>query len=927
MSGEGGEGPYLEPVDDVPAADERPYVEPVYLEVATADESAKAPQEGPPRKRKVRAAREQPEADAVWLAVLAAVMTERPLLLALWPDATAAAMLRQPPTPDRLAERCGEAMRAFDAIARRDDDARARADVAHRSLQQKVSEHATPALLRDAAVEALRAVQLRDLAAALTVIAAGARHLDGDDLRRLAVAAADRGLTGEDARGLAAREGYELREGENTWSALDALPGAPRSLAAAAAAVLRKPTPALQALRDGAVARWVAANDGPADVIEGVDDARRTFERGSAEGLALHRLAWALGGRELVPLLATAVSTPEELAAELRSRRVTPQALAVIAREGTLAAWLRLHGRGSAADAADLLAKGAPSGPRRLGWALGEPFAVGGRSFSDPSALAREAAEALDLRGPLGECYASGDLLAWLESLPPTSRHEDWILALRDASQRAFADTLALWSWVYRLARRRTLTVASGRGQLVTLTSLEQLKVTQQVADVWDGLKLALRTGDLAGWLGVLGFESSLDLPRPPVDEDIELNALLWEVGHRGLVLEWGRRDFAVSALTDLVRAYQEDCAQLEGQVRRGYVLAWLDRFHGETPIVGKVKLRDVTEAFRAEIPRLPSGYTGLKLALLCGLRYLPVDPTRPGDAANHRGFVGVGSTGAAGAWEPLREHVAQGAAQLWLARLPDVGPRRGPALALGAFMEVSLDALDSDATASSPPAPAKGRGRKRVAKPPARPIDATIARLAKALGNPQPSPALAAELSGRVSAPPGAAADAPARASVAPPLPSIPPRASVAPPPPSVPPRASVAPASNPYLPGQPLLVLPPPSTPPPPSTTPPPSAPPPPLPAVPAEAPRVSVAPASMPAWRPSQQAAPQPSFTVWAEPSAPIGPRAVTPAGPPPEALSRAWFAGLTGGQSAVFALALLVLLVPVCCCFVGAFGAGR
>ncbi len=793
------DAPYLEALAQEPVStDERAYVEPAYLEVARpsmAPEEPAEPDAPVARKRKVRASeRRRGEPDAAWIAVMASLVGERPLLLALWPDASVAELLRDPPATARVRERADEAVRALDAIARSDASARARAEVAHHALQARLVKLPAGDGLGAGACDELRAFARREFLSALAVLGAGAKALRADDLRRVDVLARERGLSAEEARAMAHDEGFTWHEEASAWTPLDAMPGAPQGPEAAASAVLQHPLPALRALRGGVLERWLVANRAHDEMLGALAEARRLLERNAREGLVVHSVSWALGGRTLRASAVASIDTPAQIATLLRDRTLSTEVLTALAQEGTLAAWLRLHGHGSAAAASELVAQGVPSGLRRLGWTLGQPFWLRDRSFTDPAALARDVSRSKDLQGVLVESYASGDLLAWFESLPKAARPEEAIDAFRRGSARP-DDTLPLWRWVFRTAQMRTLNVPSGRGRMIPLTALDALHVTHQVADLWDGLKFALRTGELHGWLSVHGFESALDLPRPPANEDVELNALLWELGHRGLVLEWGERDFAVNAPSDLVRAYLDDWAQLETQVRRGYVLAWLDRFHGDATVVGRVRITDVSAAFRAEIPRLPSGFVSLKLALLCGLRVLPLDPTRPGDAESCRGYVGIvnGPTTAT-AWEPLREHFAHGSAQLWLARLPDVGPRRGPTLAQSAFLDVPIDALDGDGTASTPPAaPSRGRSRKRNAAPAQRPVDATMARIAKTLGEPQPSPVLVAEraasatassapaqLSATSSTPPASAATDLARVLPTPPLvrhtPQVPP-------------------------------------------------------------------------------------------------------------------------------------------------------
>jgi hypothetical protein len=295
--------------------------------------------------------------------------------------------------------------------------------------------------------------------------------------------------------------------------------------------------------------------------------------------------------------------------------------------------------------------------------------------------------------------------------------------ALRRAAS-AGNDPLALWVGVYAQARAGALEVLNNAGTRVVLNSVDQLRSTSLVADLWDDLRRLLRTGELLAWLArqLPGFDP-WRYPRPVRDEEVELNALLWDLGHGGLVLEWGVRDLAICTPEDLVRAYQTDCRQFEAHLTRGHVLAWLERFHGERP-VGGMPLSEVLGSLRAEQGRLASGYLALKVALLCGLRYLPLSPTDPGDQATYRGYGGVFRDGSASAsaWDPLRDHITVGTALLWLAQLPEARPEIAAALVRSAF-----------------PEPGKDSPRERAARfQPA---------LASSFGVPRPSTVLEAEL------------------------------------------------------------------------------------------------------------------------------------------------------------------------------------
>lgn len=738
------------------------YLEPVASPTARNDDEDEGPRTDATRRKKVRAAdRVASSSDQVSLALVAALQSERPLLAALWPDLSPAELVRSPPPAEAFTARCDYARRAIDAVGRRDAESRARAEIAQRNLTQHLARlSAQGGEARDEALAELTRAQERDLLDAVKILAGGQKVLYAADVSRLDAAAETRGIDAARGRSLARAEGYELHDAESRlWTPLEALPGAPATMDAAATALLQHPAQGAEAVRSGAVLAWLRANNASPDVVSKARDARMAAERGGAESLAVHAQVWALGRRDLIAGRQW-LRAPGEIAPAVRAATLTLDDLARAAKDGVLGAWLRMQGWVAAAGASDLVARGEPSGMKRLAWALGEPFVVGDQGFTDPSTLARGVMSRPDLRETLTGLYASGDLLAWLESLPPAQRDEVWIDRLRRAAgegARAI-DPLALWLGVYAHARVGTLSVHDASGNLVVLGSVEQLTITTQVAEMWDALKRVYRTGELLAWLAMVAPDRELPaVPRPPRDEDAELNAVLWSLGHKGLVLEWGPRDFGVSSPGDLVRAYQTSWQQLESQLARGYVFDWVTRFHGGAAVVqgdGRERaatVRDVVAALRGEVGRLPGGYLALKLALLSGLRYLPLDPCAPGDAATFRGYQGVTQQPSVDprGWEPLRDHARHGSAILWLAMSPGVRPQLARSMVQSAFR-----------APDAPPEDAAHHQRVMAAMP-------------RTFGDPIPSPALQAEFAGASRAPQGSVRGAPTAPAVTPTRPS----------------------------------------------------------------------------------------------------------------------------------------------------------
>ncbi|MFO0601871.1 MAG: hypothetical protein U0324_01795 [Polyangiales bacterium] len=131
---------------------------------------------------------------------------------------------------------------------------------------------------------------------------------------------------------------------------------------------------------------------------------------------------------------------------------------------------------------------------KRLAWSLGEPLVVGDAAVGDPDSLARAVLSRPELRELLAS--STPRATSWRGSnrchrccatsrgRPPPPRPRR-----RAPHQRP---TSRAWRGLYQHARTTTLTVADGAGNAVVLTSPALLRVTAQVADVWDSLKRAL---------------------------------------------------------------------------------------------------------------------------------------------------------------------------------------------------------------------------------------------------------------------------------------------------------------------------------------------------------------------------------------------------------------------------------------------------
>lgn len=652
-----------------------------------------APAGGGRRKARAGDRAEASVRDAVSLAIVAALPTDRTVLAALWPDLSPQELLRSPPPPQALRARVEFARGAIDAVGRRDAESRARAQLAQRALDAHLARIGDGDDALPAALAELRDAQREEVLAFARMLVGEGGTLVPGDVSRVIAAAQGRGIDVEVARSWLRGAGItEAAVDSRPWAPLDALPGAPSTVDDVALALLRHPAQSAEILRAGTLLAWLRANGATGELVERSRDARMVLERGAPAALAVHQQAWALGRRELI-LGSVWLRSPTELAAATRGGHLTGDDLSRAARDGLLGAWLRLHGWIAASGAADLAARGDPSGLKRLAWSLGDALVVGDASFTDLDAFAQALLTREPVRAAATALLASGDLLAWMESLPPAQRDEVWIDRLRRARANP-GDALPMWMGARARVGRGPLALTDRAGQPVVISSPAALRITSQVSALWDALKASYRRGELLAWLAVMAPElERTDTPWPPQDEDAELNAILWSLGHVGLVMEWGEEDRGVTAPADIVRAYQSSWQRLEALVARGFVLTWLIRFHGAIPLAPggaepPITLGEALSGLHAEGARLPAGYASLKLAALCGLRALPLDPTQPGDDATLRGYVSAapGQTSDVRAWEPLRGHVIHGSALLWLALQPRVSPAVAKALLRAAF-------------------------------------------------------------------------------------------------------------------------------------------------------------------------------------------------------------------------------------------------
>nr|MBK7069435.1 hypothetical protein [Deltaproteobacteria bacterium] len=199
--GERGSDGYLEvTTDEGSARRAAPAAGPVgeaYLETSGPPEEP-----SPVGRRKVRADDREPLVDdGAWDAVMGALVADRPFLLALWPDANPVEQLLSPPAAEAMMRRCEEAMRAVDAMGRRHDEARARADVAHRALRRYIDAFATDRHgQRNKVIAELDDVMLARMLEVIRALAGSAMTLGVAESRRLREIADTYGITPGRAR-------------------------------------------------------------------------------------------------------------------------------------------------------------------------------------------------------------------------------------------------------------------------------------------------------------------------------------------------------------------------------------------------------------------------------------------------------------------------------------------------------------------------------------------------------------------------------------------------------------------------------------------------------------------------------------------------------------------------------------------------------
>jgi len=171
-----------------------------YLEASASTDPPNDP--SPVGRRKVRADDRKPlEDDGTWDAVMTALVADRPFLLALWPDAPPVEQLLSPPAAEAMMRRCEEAMRAVDAMGRRHDEARARADVAQRALRRHIDAFATDRYRqRDKVITELDGVMLARMLEVIRALAGSAMALGVAESRRIREIADTYGITPGRAR-------------------------------------------------------------------------------------------------------------------------------------------------------------------------------------------------------------------------------------------------------------------------------------------------------------------------------------------------------------------------------------------------------------------------------------------------------------------------------------------------------------------------------------------------------------------------------------------------------------------------------------------------------------------------------------------------------------------------------------------------------
>lgn len=632
--------------------------------------------------------------------VTALAEDDRPLLDALHPAEPDLAA--RPPTAAALAERLAFVRAVLNQVTRRGAEWRARAEVAGAALARRLAALQGRGELATVALAELTAWHDRALEALVTREAGAARALYPAEIARLDAEALRRGLAVDHARALAARLGVGLHtDALPTWSTCDALPGSPRTLDEAAAALTTHVAHAVVALREGALSAWLKANRAEPSLVAVADAAEATARRPDADAavVAAWTLAWAMG-REGVVLDGLLVTSPEVLRTHLRAGRLDASRVRSQAR--ALAEWFRRGGHGAVAAACEALGRDEAHGAQRLSWSLGEPLRLASQPVADPTALAREVLRRPEARAEALERWRDGTLAAWMDALPRAKRDAAWAEDL--AAPRAHdADEGSFWRSLYRRVPRAPLRVFVEVGaatRAVRFEGLGDLRSTARVAAAWGALRDAHVRGELHAWLGVAAPGVELDAPPPAADEP-SLSRALWSLGATGLVLgRGGGAGVAVDTPADVVLAWRRSPLALEAALAQGVLGEWLGRFHPREGVAGL----DLADAFARWGSSLgagvaPSGVAALRCALLCGLPAIPKDPTASGgpDGRTLVGFVGIDpSERDEAAWSELLDApgdpLAQGTALLWATRhAPSLGVLAGVGVAREAVREALL--------------------------------------------------------------------------------------------------------------------------------------------------------------------------------------------------------------------------------------------
>ncbi len=579
--------------------------------------------------------------------------------------------------------------------------------------------------------------------AALKDIGGGTKVFYAAEVTRLVAAAESRGIDAEAAKHLAVEQGYELaRSSARTWTALDALPGAPSTMDAAALALLQHPAQGAEAVRGGAVLAWLRANSASPELQQKSRDCRMIAERGGSGALAVHSQAWALGRKDLV-LGAAWLRTPGEIAPAVRERGGDPR---------------RPRARGSRRDARRVAAaagvdprggRGGPRGARRA------------HGAEAPRVVARRAARrGRSGRGRSRDARARGALAA----RAPRRAHG----ALRvgrparvarivaaGAARRAVGRSAAARERGPREGRRHAAAVDGrlrpragghahrdrrrGRAHLAHVDVRSSGSPRRSPRCGTRSRPRSERASSSRGCLWSRRRSSSRSSPARRRTKTESSTRCSGRSGTRGwcssgapTTCPWRRCKTSCAPIS--ARGSSSSRRPREATSSTGYIgftgPPWCSP---RSTRRARCSCATWSAWLRAEVGRLPAGHLALKLAMLCGMRSLPLDPCAPGDAATARGYVGVtmAPPGARRAWEPLRDHAASGSAVLWLALAGAAAPQLARSMLQNAFLAKR----------------ARGRPRRSTCR-----RCSLRSRAPSAIRS--PTPALEAELNGTPAAP-----------------------------------------------------------------------------------------------------------------------------------------------------------------------------